>query len=842
MKSTFRNLKKQKLYTGINILGLTMGMTLSVLILTYVWHERSFDRFNSNFKDTYRVIHQRNLWSSGEAIGLNGASGNSLATALKDEFPEIRQIARLSYMKGENDFEIEYEEKKLRAKPWDFLVADEGIFKVFDIEFIYGNPDNALEELNSIVLVEEESRRIFGDINPVGKFISVKDLGTGRAIPYTVSGVAKSMPVNSHFNFKFLKPLDNRLRGLLSMQTNTYLTLSEGCEPEKLESKFPAFVKKYFAPEIEAAASKNYDEWVESGGVWRLILQPLKKIHLEYTYDIQGSQFVKGSLFQVRILTVVAIFLIILACINFISLSTAKSGTRAKEIGIRKVSGANRKQLIRQYLTESFLFSFISVIISAVLVFLFSGLFNNLLHVNIHYDSEAVIFITTAFIIISVLVGFMAGSYPAFVLSSFMPNEVLKGQVVDKMKGIFIRYGLVVFQFSISIILIISSIVVYKQFILFDTKDLGFDKENILIVKNIDALWNRQYNNISEKEQRMATFQRELEQNQFITKSSFSSTLPCMLNDRLNRTDIEILGDTSGTRYQVDLTNIDFAFSEVFGIDVADGKNFWNEGTLPQSIEGVMMNEKAVQLTGLQNPLGKLLKLSVYKWVKSARGTDMLKPESVTLPIIGIYKDFNSRNLYNDIWPAIYLHFSKDTYNPIQFFSARIMPGDIAGTIAYLEDTWKKFVPDVPIEYSFYDKEFDNLYAGQKRLSQVFTFFTIMAIFIACLGILGLAAYTTEQRTKEIGIRKVMGASVKRIVKILSLIYVKILGIAVLIACPVGYILLNNWLQKYYYRINFGLTILVISVLIAAFVIFASVSYYSLKAALTNPSETLKYE
>jgi len=844
LKIAIRNLKKNKLHSFINIAGLAIGMAVSVLILSYVWYELSFDTFHSRSHNIYRVTQTRNLWSTGKNSFVLGATGTGLASALKEEIPEIIHIARSANLSRESEIEVQYEENKFSVNSWDFVRADNDIFKIFDIELIYGNPETALLEPNSVVITEEESKKIFGNGNPLGKSISEHFVGNERVFQLNVTGVAKALPVNSHFHFKYLIPYRNKSGSFIFQGTNTYLTLPEGYPPENLENKFPGIVKKYFVPGIERIAAKSYSEWLETGGVYKLGLQPLKKIHLDSKLtELPGSRIKKESRSRVRIFAVVAFFIIVLASVNFIILSTAKAGSRAKEVGVRKVAGAGKILLMKQFLIESVLLSCISLIIAIVLILFLSKPFNNLIQIQTQFNIAGISFLVTALFLVSMFVGIFAGIYPAFVLSSFKPVNVLKGQLSEKKKRLSVRNSLVVFQFIISVLLIISGTVIYKQFVYMQHKDLGFDKEHIVIIYNIHELWNRKYVPSEEQEIRLTSFRQELQRNQYIKSTSCLSALPGMWGHQWGNVRVRPERDFSKANYRINESRIDFNFAEVFQLEMAAGRNFKKTEIFPQNREGVILNEKAVKYLGMEDPVGKLIYANLADLVKNEENDFDVVRKEILIPVIGVFMDFHNRDLYSDIQPNLFTPIKKKNIDiHTRFFAIRFQPGNITNNISFLKETWGKFVPDIPLEYSFFDKEFDALYNKEKKLAQIFTFFILLAIFIACLGIFGLAAFTAEQRTKEIGIRKAMGATTENIVEILVRIYLKLIIIALLIACPVGYIVMNRWLQNFPYHKNIGIAVFLIAIVIILFIVLSSVSYHSIKAALTNPARTLKYE
>ena len=834
---------KQKLHSVINIAGLTVGMAVSILILSYVWFERSFDRFHSKSDQIYRVVQFTRL--AGKESN-EGTTGHGLAEALKEELPEILHTARLDF--NYDEAEISYKEKKIIKKQGEvvLLYADNDIFKIFDIVLTNGDPETALLDPNSIVLTVEESRKYFGNENPIGKIINIHfPDGYQDDLNLNVTGVARAMPDNSHFEFRYLISQDKNPRKrawpFIVPLVNTYLTLPAEYPPENLENKFPEIVRKYLASEIEKKYSTTYDDWLESKGYWRLELQPLRHIHLA-KYSFRELPMIKnGNLFHVQIYTVIALFIIALACINFINLSTARSGRRAKEVGLRKVNGATRQQLIRQFLTESIMLSFISMIIAVFMVAVFSRPFNKLLEIQTSHNMAGIMFIIMALVAVAIGVGAVAGSYPAFFLSAFRPVSVLKGQQLEKMKGMVIRNSLVIFQFMISMLLIISSVTVYRQFVFMQNKDLGFDTENVVIIKNlIAAYYDDPKMSHDERELQFATLRQDILKHPSVVGASLAGTIPGISKRHYN-TDVRPEGADPETIYGLPYSNIDYAYLDVFGLEMAAGRNFRKELAMPKTMEGVIINEKAVEYLGLKDPVGKYIETIIDKRFTNSEGKKQWVSEKVQIPIIGVFKDFHTRDLHQENIATIYFPQYYEHYFGF-FMAVRFLPGNIPENIAFLEKTWNKMGVRQPFECSFLDEDLEAQYYKEKKLVQVFTFFAILAIFIACLGIFGLAAFTAEQRTKEIGMRKVMGASVRIIVKILSRMYLKLLIVATLLACPIGYIIMNKWLQGFAFRIDMGAGIFIFTTVITTIIVLFSVSYHSVKAALTDPANTLKYE
>jgi len=493
LKIAFRHLKKQKLHSIINIAGLTVGMAVSILMLSYVWFELSFDRFHSKSGQIYRVVLTRTVQGK---VNHQAFTGKLLAQALKEEFPEILHVTRLGIGR---DIDFHYESnKKIEKKRNEYFRADPSIFDIFDITLVSGNPGTALNDPNSIILTEELAMDLYGDEDPMGKIITLTEANLEQEIlynpnkDYIVTGIAKAMPANSHIDFQFLMPFGKEWSpSFVSSWVGTYIVLPEGYQPERLEEKFPGIIRKYFGPDIKKWEVISYDEWIKSGGICLLNLQPLKDIHLDSFYTGDWFMFQKGSKSNVYLFSVITFSILLLACINFMIMSTARSANRAKEVGIRKIAGSFRGQLIGQFLTESILLSILALILSIPLVKLLLPIFNDLVGIQISLVFSSAGFIMFILLAIALIVGILAGSYPAFVLSAFKPIAVLKGRSQERMRGLSLRNSLIVFQFIISITLIIASLVVYKQLFFIRKNNPGFDKENIVVIHNFRSMaWN----------------------------------------------------------------------------------------------------------------------------------------------------------------------------------------------------------------------------------------------------------------------------------------------------------------------------------------------------------------
>ncbi|MFC2081233.1 ABC transporter permease [Bacteroidota bacterium] len=829
LKTAIRNLRKQRAHSIINIVGLAIGMAVFILILSYVWFELSFDRFHSKADQIYRVVQNR-----------QASTGNLLAQALKDDFPEILEVTRLRH---KTDIDLHYgDEHKIEMKARDYLRADPSILDIFDITLVSGDPETALNDLNSIVLTEELAMQLYGDEDPMGKIITITRANTtfpafySPNLEHTVTGIAKAMPENSHFSFKFLVQYVDSEDWYAMAFVGTYIVLPKDYPPERLEEKFPGFIRKYFAPEIEEVKGMPYDEWVKSGGKHRLNLQPLKDIHMDSYYSDRISVR-KGNKTNVYLFSIIAFSILLLACINFMIMSTARSANRTKEVGIRKITGSFRGQLIGQFLTESIMLSILALILSVPLVKLLLPIFNDIVGIQISLVFSSAGFILFILLAIALIVGILAGSYPAFFLSAFQPVDVLKGGIQQKTGGLSLRNTLIVFQFIISTTLIVASLVVYNQLFFMREYDPGFDKENIVVIKNARSLWTiweekeRQKDGYEfDPEQSVLvfqTFKQELLKHSHVLSASVSSRVPG--GGSFGTQEYRLEGADANEKYRINTINTDSDYIMTFGLKLIAGHN------ISTSQKGIIINETAVEYFGWAEPLGKNI---------ITRGTTSTRPGNkniytwfdVNIPVIGVIKDFQFKSLRTEIQP---LGLSLGGHN---FISVKIQPHEIPGTLEFLEKTWNTFAPEVPFVYSFLDDDLDKLYGKEERLGKIFLYFTVLAIVIACLGIYGLAAFTAEQRTKEIGVRKVMGASVQDIIKLLSKKYIILIIIANFIAWPIGYFIMQKWLQNFAYRINIGIGIFLLTGLMAIIIVIIAVSSQAIKASLTDPVESLRYE
>jgi len=842
LNTAIRNFLKQRTHSIINMAGLAVGMTVFILIFSYVWFELSFDRFHTKADQIYRVVQTR---ISGDKESHHASTGNLLAQALEDEFPEIKTVARIRH---KTDIDLRYTgESKIEMSARDYLRADPSIFKVFDIPLVSGDPGTALNDLNSVVLTEELAKKLYGDEDPMGKILTITRANTttpafySQNTEHTVTGIAKSMPANSHFNFKFLVQYVDSEDWFNSSFVGTYIVLPKGYQPEQLEEKFPGIIRKYFGPEIEDRTGTSYDEWVKSGGQHQLKLQPLKEIHLDdYYYDQISVR--KGNKTNIYLFSIIAFFILLLACINFMIMSTARSANRAREVGIRKIAGAYRRQLIQQFLTESIMLSILALGLSIPLVKLLLPSFNHLVGMQISLAFSSTGFILFILFTVAIVVGILAGSYPAFVLSAFQPLAVLKGGIQGRSGNFSLKNGLIVLQFVISITLIMASMVVFNQILFLQDKNPGFDKENIVVIKNARFLWiiwanerSKNGHEVSREQMPLVTqsVKQELLKHAHVLGVTFSNRMPGRGG---SMSDYRIEGINADEKYKIYSIAADVDYIETLGLELIAGRNYSSFiSKSDETPEGVVINETAVKYFGWTEPLGKNI---IYRGAtRSWNGRkNSYTWSDIKAPVIGVIRDYHFQSLHTEIQPMGFWPGGLD------FIFVKIQPDEISGTLEYLEKTWNTFVPEVPFVYSFLDDDLDKLYGKEERLGKIFLYFTILAIVIACLGLFGLAAFTAEQRSKEIGVHKVMGAYFQDIIRLLSKKYIILIIIANLISLPVGFFVMHRWLQNFAYRINIGVGIFLLTALIAIILVIIAVSSQAIKAALADPVKSLRYE
>lgn len=789
LKIAFRVMNRQKGYSFINIAGLAVGLSCSILILLYVNYELSYDTYHKNVNDIYRVAVEDKTFKWSESNFWN-STPVPLKNAIVKDFPEVLSATRINrrqlIIKCGNQV---FSEDR-------FYMADQEFLDIFSFPLIKGNAKTALKEPFSVILTEETADKYFGKEDPLGEILTINNRTN-----YEVTGVLKNIPENSHFKFDFLASYNTYFsvrregwgKNWDSIQTKTYLLLSKDANPEKLEEKLPAFLRKY-------------DENTEM----ILHLEPLKSIHL---YGNLNKEFEPNSdIRYVYIFSLTAFLIMLIACFNYINLSTARSEKRAREVGIRKVVGADRLNLIRQFFGESLVFSLMALLISLLLIKVLLPVFSSFVERDLNFSLFSDYIFLMGLFFLTVFVAIISGGYPALFLSSFQPVKVLKGgSSSDKKRHFNFRNTLVVVQFVISLILTACTLIIFNQLNFIKNKKLGFEKDQIVSIRLPD----------SPDEQYLTSFKNELTRYSHISDICVLQELP---NAITNIGDARWEGMTGDENIDAYRTFVDYNYLRFFDIKLLHGRDFSRE-IITDPEESIILNKAAVDAIGWENPIGK--KFGIW-------GDDCT--------VIGVVDNFHFFSLHLNIAPlAISLITPQMNYRA-NYLSVKINPADIPGTLAYIEEKFKQFSPGYPFEYSFLDERIDNMYRSEKKLGQTFIYFTLIAIFIACLGLFGLASFTAERRTKEIGIRKVMGASVKNLILMLSGEFVKWVVISSVIAFPVSWYAMNKWLSNFAYRVHIGMgtfgLAMVISLLIAVF----TVSYQSFKAAGANPVDSLRNE
>ena len=801
IKHSFRSFNRQKGYTVINILGLSIGIACSLLISLYVIFELSYDNFHKNSERIYRVILDGKI--GGQEI--KGAYTSSpVGPAMLEEFPEVENFVRFN-PGGESV--VKFQEKHFTVDANS--EADSSFFKIFSYSLIKGNVNTVLNEPFKVALSESTANKIFGSADPMGQMIKI---GNDTSL-YKVSGIFKDLPDNSHIEADLISSFLSNPRATngnwLSNSFSTYLLLKPGTSQQEVDNKIPALIAKHVGPLLQQFLGIELEDFLSQGNKYSMFLQPLNKIHLQP--EIQQDTKPANNPKYLYIFGSIALLIIIIAAINFMNLATAQAAKRAKEVGIKKVSGSSKGMLIKQFLTESVLLTFLALLLALIIIQLTLPYFNSLLEVNLKLHLINNWYTIPALLVITFAVGILAGSYPAFYLSAFKPVTVLKGKTKDAMRNGKLRSVLVILQFSISIILIIGTSIMYSQLIFMQNKDLGFDKEQLLVIRRAEVLGNK-----------VKSFKQELLKLKGVKNVTASTALPAF-NNNYNGHMVEGRPDET---LLLETNWVDYDFLETLGMKMALGRFFDREH--PTDVDACIINETAVKHYNFDSPLE----------TRFLGNNDMEEIQYV--PVIGVVKDFHFRSLQTPIVPYLFV-FKNENMN-WGFITSRISPDNMQTTIKNMEKVWKEFTGNEPMQYFFLDQAFNNLYKEEARNSKLSIIFTALAIFIASLGLLGLTSFTTEQRTKEIGIRKAMGASAGSIFYLITKEIITLILISTIIAWPAIYFIAKNWLQNYQYRISLGIGFFLIGLLIAVGIAILTISYKTIKSARLNPASCLRYE
>jgi putative ABC transport system permease protein len=799
LKMAFRTIKHSKGYSLINVTGLAVGIASCLLILLYVQHELSYDRFHEKAERICRIGFKANLGTNSFSVADGPAP---LAEALRNDLPEVAQVTRLFRIR--NTF-VRYEDRQFKEK--SLFYADPNIFEVLTLPLIAGDPATALSQPDSVVITPKIAEKYFGSTEVLGKVLRGED---DRS--YKVTGIAQELPSNSHWHFDFLVSSlgypPSRAPDWISNGTFTYLVLDESAGVAQLEGKLPELSKKYFEPTVQEGFGVTFDKFLESGNYLGFTAIPLLDIHLHSRFDNELEE--SGNYTTVVMFAAIAVVILLVACINFTNLATARAGKRANEVGIRKVVGSQRRQLVQQFLTESLLLSIVAFAIGLILMRLALPGFNAIMDKDISLAFLGTWYIPLLLVGSAAFIGVLAGVYPAFLLASFRPAAVLKGKMQSAAREKAFRNGLVVFQFFATVVLFVGTIVITKQLRFMQNKELGFDKQHIVVIQNARVLGDGQ-----------AAFKTELKGNPDILDAAYSIGGPFMsLSARIYRKEG---GQDAATSYT--LVNIvgDHDFLNTFRMTMKEGRFFSRENSTDDS--AIILNEAAVHALGLENPVGQ--------------GLTQLNDEGIPFQIIGTVGNFHMQFLTDAIRPTVLTLLQDD---PGQYLSIRIRPGKAESALDFIQRRWKAFGPAQPVDYVFLDENFNRQFKTDTQTGNVFSAFAGLAIFIACLGLLGLASFMAERKTKEIGVRKVLGASIGGIVMLLSKEYLKWLIIANLLAWPLAYYAMQRWLQKFAFRTALGLGPFLLAGGAALAIALLTVSYQSIKAALAHPIKSLRYE
>ncbi|MEP6950767.1 MAG: ABC transporter permease [Ginsengibacter sp.] len=801
-KTAFRNLVKNKFYTFINITGLAVGIATCLLILLYVLDELSYDRYNVNAGRIYRVNNEVRFGYNHFDLAIAPAM---MGPTMVKEFPQVEQYTRIQWY---GSFMVRKGNEILREDRVAY--GDSTLFDVFSLHMIAGDPKTALKEPHSLVLNESMAKKYFNSTDVVGKNMLINDTGN-----YKITAVIKDIPEQSHFNFHFFvatseKP-DSRNDNWLSENWSTYILLKKNADVKKLEPELNKMMDRYVGPELKGVTNLTLDEFHKSGGYVRASLTPLTDIHLHSnkTGELEGN----GNVQFVYIFSAIAMFILLIACVNFMNLSTARSSNRAKEVGVRKVLGSLRKNLVQQFLTESVLISFVSMIFAVLIAWMLLPYFNQLTGKSILATKLFQPKMLLSLLMLMLAVGLLAGSYPAFFLSAFQPIDVLKGKLAAGFKRSWLRNGLVIFQFFISIILIIGTVVIYNQLNYIRAKDIGFNRNQVLVINNTDALGDQ-----------AKTFRNELLQISGVQKATMTGYLPTDY-DRSNDAFFTSPALDPKSAIAMQVWEVDENYIPTLDMKLLEGRNFSLQFLTDST--GIIINEAAAKFLATKDLLNK----------KIYRIADLKTKKLDEYHIIGVIKNFNFSSLRDVVTPLV-LRFGKDNIN----ISVRINASDIPAVIALIKNKWQTMAPEQPIDYSFMDEQFNKLYTTEQKTGQIIITFALLAIIIACLGLFGLVTYAAEQRTKEIGIRKVLGANVRNIVTMIARDFLTLVIIASVIAFPVAWWAMNKWLQDFAYRINISWWIFVVAGLLAVIIALATIIFQAIKAAIANPVKSLRTE
>ncbi|MEM6841183.1 MAG: ABC transporter permease [Bacteroidota bacterium] len=792
----FRNLRKQPFYTGINIFGLALGMACTLLIIVYILHELSYDRFHQNADRIYRLGMNVQIGESG-FTGVRVSPG--VAQPFTEEIPEVEMAVRMN----QQDNKV-FRKNDITIKEDKVVVADPGFFQLFSFPLAQGDPATVLQQPNSVVMTETIAQKYFQEEDPLGQQILIDDE------VFQVTGIMDEVPATSHFRFEivysYLSDPTSKIENWGNIEASTYFLIREDASIDNVDAQAEELLKKYFG---------EYDLFQDLGYTVEMFTQPMTEIHL-YSH-MRGEFEANGDIKYLYIFGAIAFFTLLIACINFMNLATARSADRAKEVGIRKTMGSPRTELVRQFLGEALLLSLFSTLLALALAELLRIPFSQIADKPIHLPYGEPWFLPTV-IFLGVIVGLSAGSYPAFYLTRFRPVQVLRGRLVAGSKNVYLRNSLVVFQFVISIGLIVCTLVVNRQLQFIRNKDLGFTKENVLVLNNGQSLEDRKnafYNALTGLSE-----VREVSFTNVSPLAGYNGTvfIPAAKVDSIEG---ETFRDEDAQLLSSLMVSYDYL--PTMNIQLKEGRNFSRIIAGDSANYAIILNEQAVKALDLSQPIGSTVVVA----------------SKFEAQVVGVVKDYHYESLHSEVEPLVLILSDQSEHN---FVELSIASNDLPHTLKTIEDQWKQHTGGMPMEYTFLDEDFDALFKADQQIGTIFGGFSLLAIVIACLGLLALAAFMAEQRTKEIGIRKVLGASVKNIVLLLSKDYTRLVVIAFVVATPLAYWAMQQWLNGFAYRTSIGISTFALSGSLAILIALLTVSYQSIKAALANPVDSLRNE
>ncbi|HET6252773.1 MAG TPA: ABC transporter permease [Puia sp.] len=809
LKSAFRNLWKNKGFSAINILGLAIGLATCLLILIYVQDELSYDRWNVNADRIYRL--DNDIRFGGNSVSLAVAPAPAGPAILRD-YPEVEKEVRFRQNGGRL---VKKDNQNIKEE--SVTLADSTLFDVFTLPMIAGDPHTALKEAHTVVITERMAKKYFDATAATMPTVVGRTLMINDSIPYKVTGVIPDIPLNSHFHFDFFLSLTESEEAKrtddawLSGNFQTYLLLRKGADPAALNAKFDGMVRRYVGPLLQQAVHVSLDDFKKSGNMCVFYLTPLLSIHLHSNKIAELDA--NGTIQYVYIFSAIAVFILLIACVNFMNLSTARSASRAREVGIRKVLGSMRGGLISQFLFESVLISLISLLLAlgsaALLLPLFNGLSGKEMELSVFIRP----WMWPAMVGLVLIVGVLAGSYPAFFLSAFQPIDVLKGKISGGMRTGWLRNTLVVFQFAISIFLLVGTAVIYRQIKYIHSRDLGFNRDQIMMINNTYALGSQ-----------ARAFEQELKGMTGVEGTTMTGYVPTGSN---GNNDAIFLSPDMDVKKSIStqVWPVDDRYIPVLGMKIIAGRNFSKDMLTDSS--AVVVNETAAQMMHGEKPVGA--KLYEFENLQTRKIKEY--------HVIGVVRNFNFSSLRQVVTPMM-LYSGVDEGR----ISLRISGSHAHQLAGQIETLWRKMAPSQPFSYTFMDEEFNNLYLSEQRMGNISLSFSLLAIFIACLGLFGLTAYAAEQRTREIGIRKVLGATVIGIIRLLSRDFLLLVGLAMVIAFPLSWWAMHHWLEDFAYRITIGWEVFALAALLALGIAVLTVSFQAMKAALANPVTSLRSE